>query len=77
MQIEESANKTADLIQEISLAAKQQVRGIEGIVQAMESISLVTKQTSKGVSQTIETIQQLAEMSDKLQQAISEFNIGE
>jgi twitching motility protein PilJ len=73
--IETSATQTADLVQEISLAAKQQVRGIDGVVKAMESISMVTKQTSKGVEQTISTIEHLVKMSDELQDAISNFTI--
>src|SRR6202012_1943365 len=40
--------QSAELVQEISLASKQQVRGTEGVAHAMQIISSITRQTSNG-----------------------------
>jgi len=40
--------QSAELVQEISLASKQQVRGTEGVAHAMQIISSITRQTSQG-----------------------------
>src|SRR6267154_899696 len=40
--------QSAELVQEISLASKQQVRGTEGVAHAMQIISNITRQTSQG-----------------------------
>src|ERR1051325_4271144 len=39
--------QSAELVQEISLASKQQVRGTEGVAHAMQIISNITRQTSQ------------------------------
>jgi methyl-accepting chemotaxis protein len=39
--------QSAELVQEISLASKQQVRGTEGVANAMQIISNITRQTSQ------------------------------
>src|SRR3954470_3542783 len=40
--------QSAELVQEISLASKQQVRGTEGVANAMQIIANITRQTSQG-----------------------------
>ncbi|PIE33783.1 hypothetical protein CSA56_09725 [candidate division KSB3 bacterium] len=76
-EIDKSVGQVANLIQEISLAAKQQARGTDGVVRSMETISDITTQYGEGVRKTTKTIQQLALLSDRLVEAIGNFKISE
>ncbi len=76
-EIDKSVGQVADLIQEISLAAKQQARGTDGVVRSMETISDITNLHADGVRKTTETIEQLATLSDRLTEAIGNFKIRE
>jgi methyl-accepting chemotaxis protein len=76
-EIDKSVGQVADLIQEISLAAKQQARGTDGVVKSMETISDITNLHAEGVRKTTETIEQLATLSDRLTEAIGNFKIRE
>lgn len=75
--IDKSVGQVADLIQEISLAAKQQARGTDGVVRSMETISDIANQHSDGVRNTTDTIELLASLSDRLTEAIGNFKIRE
>jgi methyl-accepting chemotaxis protein len=68
--------QSAELVQEISLASKQQVRGTEGVANAMQIISNITRQTSQGARQTSRTVEQLVQMSEQLNEALSQFRIS-
>ncbi len=68
--------QSAELVQEISLASKQQVRGTEGVANAMQIISNITRQTSQGARQTSRTVEQLVHMSEQLNEALSQFRIS-
>src|SRR5689334_4044556 len=68
--------QSAELVQEISLASKQQVRGTEGVANAMQIISNITRQTSQGARQTSRTVEQLVHMSEQLNEALSQFRIA-
>lgn len=76
-EIDKSVGQVADLIQEISLAAKQQARGTDGVVRSMETISDITNLHAGGVRKTTATIEQLATLSDRLTEAIGNFKIIE
>src|SRR3989441_5458193 len=65
--------QSAELVQEISLASKQQVRGTEGVAHAMQIISSITRQTSQGTRGTVATVSQLVKLSDQLNEALSQF----
>ena len=65
--------QSAELVQEISLASKQQVRGTEGVAHAMQIISNITRQTSQGTRGTVATVSQLVKLSDQLNEALSQF----
>ncbi len=75
-EIDKGVDQVANLIQEISLAAKQQARGTDGVVQSMETISDLTNLYGEGVRKTSTTIQQLAMLSDRLTEAIGNFKIA-
>jgi methyl-accepting chemotaxis protein len=65
--------QSAELVQEISLASKQQVRGTEGVAHAMQIISNITRQTSQGTRSTVTTVSQLVKLSDQLNEALAQF----
>jgi methyl-accepting chemotaxis protein len=65
--------QSAELVQEISLASKQQVRGTEGVAHAMQIISNITRQTSQGTRSTVSTVSQLVKLSDQLNEALAQF----
>jgi twitching motility protein PilJ len=67
--------QSAELVQEISLASKQQVRGTEGVANAMQIISNITRQTSQGARQTANSMEQMVKMSEQLNEALSQFRV--
>ena len=67
--------QSAELVQEISLASKQQVRGTEGVANAMQIISNITRQTSQGARQTAHSMEQMVKMSEQLNEALSQFRV--
>jgi twitching motility protein PilJ len=68
--------QSAELVQEISLASKQQVRGTEGVANAMQIISAITRQTSQGTRGTARTVEQMVKLSEQLNEALSQFKIA-
>ena len=68
--------QSAELVQEISLASKQQVRGTEGVANAMQIISNITRQTSYGARQTTSTVEHMVKLSQQLNEVLSQFRIG-
>ncbi len=74
-EITENVNISAQLIQEISLASKQQAKGAEGIVQSMEDISEVTRQNLVGVSQSLQAAEDLGKTSEQLLEELASFKI--
>jgi methyl-accepting chemotaxis protein len=68
--------QSAELVQEISLASKQQVRGTEGVANAMQIISNITRQTSQGARQTARTVENMVKLSEQLNEALSQFRIS-
>ena len=67
--------QSAELVQEISLASKQQVRGTEGVANAMQIISGITHQTSQGARQTARSMELMVKMSEQLNEALSQFRV--
>ena len=65
--------QSAELVQEISLASKQQVRGTEGVANAMQIISGITRQTTQGARQTAATVGNMVKLSDQLNEALAQF----
>ncbi|MBZ5501322.1 MAG: methyl-accepting chemotaxis protein [Acidobacteriia bacterium] len=65
--------QSAELVQEISLASKQQVRGTEGVANAMQIISSITRQTTHGAKQTAVTVDNMVRLSEQLNEALAQF----
>jgi twitching motility protein PilJ len=68
--------QSAELVQEISLASKQQVRGTEGVANAMQIISAITRQTTQGARQTAGTVGDMVKLSEQLNEALAQFRSG-
>jgi len=73
--IRESSTQSADLINEINLAAKQQVRGASGVVKAMETVSTIAQQAQAGAGQTKRATESLATLSSELIASMSKFKV--
>src|SRR5215469_16826656 len=65
--------QSAELVQEISLASKQQVRGTEGVANAMQIISGITRQTTQGARQTASTVGHMVKLYEQLNEALAQF----
>ncbi|HWG58121.1 MAG TPA: methyl-accepting chemotaxis protein [Candidatus Acidoferrales bacterium] len=65
--------QSAELVQEISLASKQQVRGTEGVANAMQIISGITRQTTQGARQAASTVGNMVKLSEQLNEALAQF----
>ena len=65
--------QSAELVQEISLASKQQVRGTEGVANAMQIISGITRETTHGARQTAATVGNMVKLSEQLNEALAQF----
>jgi len=74
-EIEDVSNHLAELIQSISLAAKQQARGSEDMAKSMDGISQVTQQTAAGTKQAAVSISTLASLADELRASVSAFKL--
>jgi len=74
-EIEAVSNRLSELIQSITLAAKQQARGSESVAKSMGEISEVTQQTSAGTKQAAVAIRNLAELADELRESLDRFRL--
>jgi twitching motility protein PilJ len=74
-EIEQVSNHLAELIQSISLAAKQQTRGSESVAKSMSDISQVTQQTAAGAKQAAVSIRKLSELGDQLRTSLDRFKL--
>jgi methyl-accepting chemotaxis protein len=75
VRIRDSSVQSAELINEINLAAKQQVRGASGVVKAMETVSTIAQQAQAGANQTKRATESLATLSSDLINSLSKFKI--
>jgi twitching motility protein PilJ len=69
-------HQSAELVEEITLASKQQVRGTEGVAHAMQIISGITRQTSDGARKTAHTVETMVKIAEQLNEALSQFRIA-
>lgn len=75
-EIEGVSIKLADLLNNISMAAKQQARGSEDLARTMADISGVTQNSASGTKEAAVSIKHLAELSDELRESVSAFKIS-
>ena len=74
-EIESVSNDLADLIQNISEAARQQSAAATNISGTMNVIQEITTQTSAGTSQTAESIGVLANLASDLRKSVADFKL--
>ncbi len=76
-EIERVSKTLADLIQNISNAARQQAASAGHVSNTMNVIQEITNQTSEGTQNTASSIGKLAELADELNNSISGFKLPE
>jgi twitching motility protein PilJ len=74
-EIEKVSNDLADLIQNISTAARQQSVAATNITATMSVIQEITTQTSQGANQTAESIGNLAQLAADLRRSVADFKL--
>jgi len=74
-EIEGVSVNLAELIQNISNAARQQASSAGHISNTMNVIQEITTQTSSGTSETAESIGELAKMASELRGSVSDFTL--
>jgi PAS domain S-box-containing protein len=67
--------QSAELIEEISAASEEQARTTRNVAGAMQTISSIALETSAGAQETTRTISGMVSLSDKLNNAISQFKV--
>ena len=67
--------KTAELVQEISAASKEQTAGADQINQAIAQLDQVVQQNASSAEEVSSTAQELASQAQQLQSAISFFTV--
>ncbi|MDU0458673.1 MAG: methyl-accepting chemotaxis protein [Geobacteraceae bacterium] len=68
--------KTAELVQEISAASKEQDAGAEQINKAIQQLDQVIQQNASASEEMASTSEELSSQAEQLQHSISFFNIG-
>ncbi len=76
-EIERVSKSLADLIQNISNAARQQAASAGHVSNTMNVIQEITNQTSEGTQNTARSIGKLAELADELNNSIAGFKLPE
>ncbi|HET6546428.1 MAG TPA: methyl-accepting chemotaxis protein [Rhodanobacteraceae bacterium] len=74
-EIEGVSNDLAELIKNISTAARQQSTAATSITSTMHAIQEITTQTSVGASQTAESIGNLAQLAADLRRSVADFKL--
>ena len=74
-EIETVSTDLANLISNISTAAKQQTTAATDITATMNSIQEITSQTSHGANQTAESIGNLAQLAANLRRSVADFKL--
>jgi twitching motility protein PilJ len=72
-----AVRQSAELIEEISAASEEQARITRNLAEAMQTISSITLETSAGAHETAQTLQGMVELSEHLNNAISQFKVGQ
>lgn len=68
--------KTAELVQEISAASKEQDSGAEQINKAIQQLDLVIQQNASASEEMASTAEELSSQSEQLQEMIAFFELG-
>jgi methyl-accepting chemotaxis protein len=69
--------KTADLVQEIAAASREQNAGADQINQAIQQLDHVVQQNASASEEMAATSEELSSQAEQLQESIAFFNIGQ
>ena len=72
-----SIQKTAELVQEITAASREQDTGAEQISSAIQQLDKVIQQNASATEEMASTAEELSSQSEGLADMISFFNVGE
>jgi methyl-accepting chemotaxis protein len=70
-----SIRKTAELVQEVATASREQNEGVAQISKAMSQVELVTQRNSAASEELASTAEELASQAEALRQTVSVFRI--
>jgi PAS domain S-box-containing protein len=73
--ISEVVEQSVQLIEEISIGSEEQARVTRNLATAMQTISGITMEASAGSHQTAQIIHGMVELSDNLNQSLSQFHV--
>jgi methyl-accepting chemotaxis protein len=69
--------KTADLVQEITAASKEQSSGADQINMAIQDLNTVIQQNAGAAEEMASTVEELSTQAEQLSAAIAFFKVGE
>jgi methyl-accepting chemotaxis protein len=69
--------KTAELVQEISAASKEQTSGADQINSAIQQLNQVIQQNAGAAEEMSSTAEELSSQAEQLQGAVAFFKVGE
>jgi PAS domain S-box-containing protein len=75
--ISEVVEQSVQLIEEISIGSEEQARVTRNLASAMQTISSITMQASAGSHETAQIIHGMVELSENLNQSLSQFHVKE
>jgi len=75
-EIQQVSNRLAELIQSISLAARQQARGSESLARAMTDIASFTQETAGSTTRVAVSISDLTDLANNLSSSMSRFRVA-
>ena len=76
-EISAAMKQSTDVIEEIASASGEQARASRDLARMTNTISNIAVETSAGAHQTAQTIQGMTELSEHLNEAISQFRVKE
>ena len=72
-----SIKKTAELVQEVAAASREQSSGVAQINQAMSQVDHVTQRTASAAEELASTAEEMSAQAEALQQLVSFFKVGD
>ena len=76
-EIEAVSSRLSELIDSISLAARQQAGSSQTVSKSMAGISDITQQTATGIKEAAVTVNTLANLADELRASVAKFRLPE
>jgi methyl-accepting chemotaxis protein len=68
--------RTAELVQEVAAASREQASGVNQINQAMSQVDQITQRTASAAEELASTAEEMSAQSDSLQQLVAVFKVS-